>query len=199
GGGGGGGGGYGGSSGGGGGGHGNAGGGGTGFSGGGIQMMGYRNHQLELLAGRLKTIEIQQHHEHELRRQTSETHRGQHLRTDNPPQRIETIDKRSNFHLNTINRFKAWKDELENNINSTEEQTIQTSNERNPHQTQSYTQPAGILKPFCNVNKSNNKKLRNFTGTNHTTNKKIEIKNKPHVFLIGDSIIQGQKLSSSRR
>ncbi|KAF2351265.1 hypothetical protein FHG87_017978 [Trinorchestia longiramus] len=151
--------------------------------------------QLELLAGRLDTIEIQQKqtHEHELRLQTSEIRRGQHLRTDNPPQRIETINKRTNCHLNTKNRFKVLKDELENTINSTEEQTIQTSNERNPHQIHSYTQPAGILEPFCNLNKSTNKKMRNSTGTARTTNEKTKIKKKLHVFLIGDSIIQRQK------
>ncbi|KAF2359338.1 hypothetical protein FHG87_009909 [Trinorchestia longiramus] len=97
--------------------------------------------QFELLTGRLETTEIQQKQncEHELRLQSSETHRGQHLRTDNQPQRIKTVDKRSNFHLNTKKRFKALKDELEKNINSTEEQTIQTSNQHYPHQTQSYT------------------------------------------------------------
>ncbi|KAF2354855.1 hypothetical protein FHG87_014392 [Trinorchestia longiramus] len=76
---------------------------------------------LEMLAGRLETIDIQQkqNHEHELRLQTSETHHGQHLRSDNSPQRMDTVDKRSNFHQNTKNRFKALKDELENSINST--------------------------------------------------------------------------------
>ncbi|KAF2354700.1 hypothetical protein FHG87_014546 [Trinorchestia longiramus] len=43
------------------------------------------------------------------------------------------------------------------------------------------------------LNKSTNKKLRNSTGTPRTTHEKTKIKKKPHVFLIGDSIVQGQK------
>ncbi|KAF2354105.1 hypothetical protein FHG87_015141 [Trinorchestia longiramus] len=105
--------------------------------------------QLELLTRRLEIIE-KQNHKRELRLQSSETHRGQQPQIDNQPQCIETIDKRSNFHLDTKNRFNALKDKLENNINSTEEQTIRASSEHNPHQTQSQTQPAGILEPFRN-------------------------------------------------
>ncbi|KAF2359336.1 hypothetical protein FHG87_009907 [Trinorchestia longiramus] len=95
--------------------------------------------QFELLTGCLETTEIQQKQDrkHKLRLQFSETHRGQHLRTDNQPQRIKTVDKCSNFHLNTKKRFKALKDELEININSTK-QTIQTFSEHYPHQTQSH-------------------------------------------------------------
>ncbi|KAF2363169.1 hypothetical protein FHG87_006077 [Trinorchestia longiramus] len=115
--------------------------------------------QLELLAGRLETIE-KHNHEHELRLQYSDTHRGQNLRINNQPLRIETIDKCSNFHLDTKNRFNALRDELKNNINSPEEQTIQTSNEHNPHQTQYHTQPAGIFWPFRNFNESTNKKCK---------------------------------------
>ncbi|KAF2356575.1 hypothetical protein FHG87_012671 [Trinorchestia longiramus] len=88
------------------------------------------NRQIEQLPGRLEAIEIhqKQNYEYELRFQSSETHLGQHLRTDNHPQRIESIAKRSNFHLSTKNRFNALKDAMENNINSTEEQILQILN-----------------------------------------------------------------------
>ncbi|KAF2369165.1 SGNH hydrolase-type esterase domain [Trinorchestia longiramus] len=160
------------------------------------------NRQIELLARRLAAIEIQQkqNYEHELRRPSSETRLDQHLRTNNQPPHIETIAKRSNFYLNTKNCFNALKDEMENNINSGEEQTIQISNEHNPHQTHSHTQPAGILEPIRKLNKSTNIKLRNFDGKNRTTNEKTKNnKKKPHVFLIGDSIIQGQKTEFQQR
>ncbi|KAF2368420.1 hypothetical protein FHG87_000810 [Trinorchestia longiramus] len=85
--------------------------------------------RLELLAGRLETIEIQQkqNYEHELRLQSSETRLDQHLYglLTSPRVCIETIAKRSNFHLNTKNSFNALKDKMKNNINSTEEHAIQ--------------------------------------------------------------------------
>ncbi|KAF2357910.1 hypothetical protein FHG87_011337 [Trinorchestia longiramus] len=57
------------------------------------------NRQIELLAGRLATIEIKQkqNYKHELRLQSSETHLDQHLRTNNQPPHIKIIAKRSNF------------------------------------------------------------------------------------------------------
>ncbi|KAF2347941.1 SGNH hydrolase-type esterase domain [Trinorchestia longiramus] len=162
------------------------------------------NRQIELLAGRLATIETnqKQNYEHELRLQSPETQLEQHLPTNNQPQHIKIIAKRSNFYLKTKNRFNALKDEMENNalkddmennINSTKEQTTQISNEHNPQQIQSHTQPAGILEPIRKLNKITNINLQNFDGNKRTTNEKTKNKKKPHVFLIGDSIIQGQK------
>ncbi|KAF2356845.1 hypothetical protein FHG87_012395 [Trinorchestia longiramus] len=83
------------------------------------------NSQIELLAGRLATIETNQNqnYKHELRHQSSETHLDSHLPTNNELQHIKIIAERSNFHLKTKNRFNALKDEMENNINSTKEQT----------------------------------------------------------------------------
>ncbi|KAF2357258.1 hypothetical protein FHG87_011981 [Trinorchestia longiramus] len=85
--------------------------------------------QLELLAGRLAAIKTnqKQNYKQELRLQSSETHLDQHLQTNNQPPHIKIIAKRSNFLLNTKNRYNALKDEMENNINSTEKQTIQIS------------------------------------------------------------------------
>ncbi|KAF2366340.1 hypothetical protein FHG87_002902 [Trinorchestia longiramus] len=83
--------------------------------------------------------------------------------------------------------FNVLKHEMENNINSTKEQTTQISNEHNPQQTQSHTQPTGILEPIRKSNKITNINLQNFNGTNG----KPEDKKKPHVFLFEDSIIQG--------
>ncbi|KAF2343983.1 hypothetical protein FHG87_025261 [Trinorchestia longiramus] len=97
------------------------------------------NHQIELLAGRLATIETnqKQNYENQLRLQSRETQLEQHLPTNNQLQHIKIIAKRSNFYLETKNRFNALKDEMENNINSTKEQTTQISNEHNPQQNQS--------------------------------------------------------------
>ncbi|KAF2347328.1 hypothetical protein FHG87_021915 [Trinorchestia longiramus] len=67
--------------------------------------------QLKLLTGRLETIK-KQNHEHELKFQSSEIYRDQQLQIDSQPQHIETIDKRSNFHLDTNNRFNELKNEL---------------------------------------------------------------------------------------
>ncbi|KAF2360166.1 hypothetical protein FHG87_009082 [Trinorchestia longiramus] len=153
------------------------------------------NRQIDLLAGRLATIETnqKQHYEHELRLQSPETQLEQHLPTNNQPQHIKIIAKRSNFYLKTKNRFNVLKDEMENNINSTKEQITQISNEHNPQQIQSHTQPSGILEPIRKSNKITNINLQNFDGNKRTTNEKTKNKKKPHVFLIGDSIIQGQK------
>ncbi|KAF2349909.1 hypothetical protein FHG87_019333 [Trinorchestia longiramus] len=61
------------------------------------------------------------------------------------------------------------KDKLENNMNSTGGNSIHSSNEHNLYQTQSHTQPAGILELFRNFYKSANKKMRNFNGTTSTS------------------------------
>ncbi|KAF2348200.1 hypothetical protein FHG87_021043 [Trinorchestia longiramus] len=104
--------------------------------------------QLFNIRGRLATTETnqKQNYEQELQLQSPETELEQHLPTNNQPQQIKIIDKRSNFYLKTKNRFNALKDEMEN-INSTKEQTTQISNEHNPKQIQSHTQPAGIRVP----------------------------------------------------
>ncbi|KAF2350362.1 hypothetical protein FHG87_018885 [Trinorchestia longiramus] len=93
------------------------------------------NRQINLLAGRLATIETnQKHYEHELRLQCPETQLKQHLPTNNQPQHIKINTKRPNFYLKTKNRFSSLKDEMEgnalknemeNNINSTKEQITQ--------------------------------------------------------------------------
>ncbi|KAF2356747.1 hypothetical protein FHG87_012500 [Trinorchestia longiramus] len=88
------------------------------------------NRQIDLLAGRLATIETnqKQHYEHELRLQSPETQPKQHLPTNNQPQHLKINAKRPNFYLKTKNRFSTLKDEMEgnalknemgNNINST--------------------------------------------------------------------------------
>ncbi|KAF2362379.1 SGNH hydrolase-type esterase domain [Trinorchestia longiramus] len=87
----------------------------------------------------------------------------------------------------------ALKDEMENNINSTKEQTTQILNEHNPQQIQSHTQPAGILEPIRKLNQITNINLQNFDRNKRTTNEKTKNKKKPRGFLIGDSIIKGPK------
>ncbi|KAF2367451.1 hypothetical protein FHG87_001806 [Trinorchestia longiramus] len=62
---------------------------------------------------------------------------------------------------------------MENNINSTKKHTTQISNEHNPQQTQSQTQPAGILEPIRELNKIININLRIFDGNKRTTNEKL--------------------------
>ncbi|KAF2351793.1 SGNH hydrolase-type esterase domain [Trinorchestia longiramus] len=153
------------------------------------------NRQINLLAERLATIETnqKQHYEHELRLKSPETQLEQHLLNKNQPQHIKIIAKRSNFYLKTKNRFNALKYEMENNINSTKEQTTQISNEQNPQQIPSHTQPAGILEPIRKSNKITNINMQNFDGNKCTTNEKTKNKKRPHVFLTGNSIIQGQK------
>ncbi|KAF2360276.1 Endonuclease/exonuclease/phosphatase [Trinorchestia longiramus] len=74
----------------------------------------------------------------------------QQLSNNNQPKHIKIIAKHSNSYLKTKNRFNALKDEMENNINFTEEQTTQISNEHNPQHIQSHTQPAGISPNFLN-------------------------------------------------
>ncbi|KAF2349840.1 hypothetical protein FHG87_019402 [Trinorchestia longiramus] len=163
------------------------------------------NRQIDLLAGRLATIETnqKQHYEHELRLQSPETQPKQHLPTNNQPQHIKINAKRPNFYLKTKNRFSTLKDEMEdnalknemgNNINSTKEQIRQISAEHNPQQIQSHTQPAGILKTIRKANKITNINLQNYNENKRTTKKKTKNRKKRHVFLIGDSIIQGQKI-----
>ncbi|KAF2353062.1 hypothetical protein FHG87_016181 [Trinorchestia longiramus] len=153
------------------------------------------NRQIELLAGLLATIETnqKQNYKHELRLQSPETQLEQHLPTNNQPQHIKIIGKRSNFCLKTKNRFNALtdemennvlKDEMENNINFTKELTTQISNEHNPQQIQSHTQPAGILEPIRKLNKITNINLQNFDGNKRTTNEKTKNKKKHYVFLI---------------
>ncbi|KAF2352851.1 SGNH hydrolase-type esterase domain [Trinorchestia longiramus] len=167
------------------------------------------NRQIDRLAGRLVTIETnqKQHYEHELRLQSPETQLKQHLPTNNQPQHIKIIAKRSNFYLKTKNRFSTLKDEMErnalknemeNNISSTKEQITQISAEHNPQQIQSHTQPAGILKTIRKANKITNINLQNFDGNKLTTKEKTKNRKKRHVFLIGDSIIQGQKIEFKR-
>ncbi|KAF2343862.1 SGNH hydrolase-type esterase domain [Trinorchestia longiramus] len=173
------------------------------------------NRQIDLLAGRLATIETnqKQHYEHELRLQSPETQPKQHLPTNNQPQHIKINAKRPNFYLKTKNRFSTLKDEMEgnalknemgNNINSTKEQITQISAEPNPQQIQSHTQPAGILKTISKVktirkaNKITNISLQNYNVNKRTTKKKTKNRKKRHVFLIGDSIIQGQKTEFKR-
>ncbi|KAF2351888.1 hypothetical protein FHG87_017357 [Trinorchestia longiramus] len=92
------------------------------------------NCQIEPLAGRLATLETNQKqiYEYELRLQSPETQLEHHLPTNNQPQHIKIIAKHSNFYLKTKNRCNALKDEMENNSNSTKEQTTQISNEHNP-------------------------------------------------------------------
>ncbi|KAF2349530.1 hypothetical protein FHG87_019713, partial [Trinorchestia longiramus] len=87
---------------------------------------------------------------------------------------------------------------MENNINSTQEQITQISAEHNPQQIQPHTQPAGILKTIRKTNKITNTNLQNFDGNKRTTKKKTKNRKKRHVFLIGDSIIQGQKTEFKR-
>ncbi|KAF2345118.1 SGNH hydrolase-type esterase domain [Trinorchestia longiramus] len=87
----------------------------------------------------------------------------------------------------------ALKNEMGNNINSTKEQITQISAEHNPQQIQSHTQPAGILKTIRKANKITNINLQNYNENKRTTKKKTKNRKKRHVFLIGDSIIQGQK------
>ncbi|KAF2352182.1 hypothetical protein FHG87_017062 [Trinorchestia longiramus] len=64
------------------------------------------NGKIELLAGRLKTIKIQQkqNYKHELRLQSSETHLGQNLRTDNHSQHIVSSFKLSTEQQKRIER-----------------------------------------------------------------------------------------------
>ncbi|KAF2343598.1 hypothetical protein FHG87_025646, partial [Trinorchestia longiramus] len=167
------------------------------------------NRQIDLLAGRLATIEIneKQHYEHELRLQSPETQLKQHLPTNNQPQHIKINAKRPNFYLKTKNRFSTLKDEMdgnalknemENNINSTKEQKTQISAEHNPQQIQSHTQSAGILKTIRKANKITNIHLQNYDESKRTTKKKTKNRKKRHVFLVGDSIIQGQKTEFKR-
>ncbi|KAF2351052.1 hypothetical protein FHG87_018194 [Trinorchestia longiramus] len=154
------------------------------------------NRQIDLLAGRLATIETnqKQHYEHELRLQSPETQLKQHLPTNNQPQHIkiipkrpEIIAKRPNFYLKTKNRFSTLKDEMEsntlknemeNNINSRMEQITQISAEHNPQQIQSHTQPAGILKTIRKANKITNINLQNFGGNKRTTKEKTKNRKK---------------------
>ncbi|KAF2347799.1 hypothetical protein FHG87_021444 [Trinorchestia longiramus] len=156
------------------------------------------NRQIDLLSRCSAKIEAnqKQHYEHELRLQSPETQ--QHLPTNNQPQHIQIIGKRSNFYLKTDNRFNALKDEMENNINSTKEQTTQILNEHNPQQIQYYTQPAGIFEPIRKSNKITNINQQNSDGNKRTTNEKTKNKKKRQVFLIGDSIIHGQKIAFKR-
>ncbi|KAF2352397.1 GDSL lipase/esterase [Trinorchestia longiramus] len=167
------------------------------------------NRQIDLLAGNLATIETnpKQHYEHELRLQSPETQPKQHLPTNNQPQHIKINAKRPNFYLKTKNRFSTLKDEMEgnalknemeNNINSTKEQITQISAEHNPQQIQSHTQPVGILKTIRKANKISNINLENYDGNKRTTKEKTKNRKKRHVFLIGDSIIQGQKTEFKR-
>ncbi|KAF2362038.1 hypothetical protein FHG87_007202 [Trinorchestia longiramus] len=143
------------------------------------------NRQIDLLAGRLATIETnqKQHYEHELRLQSPETEPKQHLPTNNQPQHIKIIAKRSNFYLKTKNRFSTLKDEMEsnglknemeNNINSTKEQITQISAEHNPQQIQPRTQPAGILKTIRKTNKITNIIQQNFDGNKRTTKIRLQ-------------------------
>ncbi|KAF2360140.1 SGNH hydrolase-type esterase domain [Trinorchestia longiramus] len=92
----------------------------------------------------------------------------------------------------------AFKNEMENNINSTKEQITQISAEHNPQQIQSHTQPAGILKTIRKANKITKINLQNFDGNKRTTKEKTKNRKKRHVFLIGDSFIQGQKTEFKR-
>ncbi|KAF2343733.1 SGNH hydrolase-type esterase domain [Trinorchestia longiramus] len=87
----------------------------------------------------------------------------------------------------------ALKNEMGNNINSTKEEITQISPEHNPQQIQSRTQPAGILKTIRKANKITNINLQNYNENKRTTKKKTKNRKKRNVFLIGDSIIQGQK------
>ncbi|KAF2346826.1 hypothetical protein FHG87_022418 [Trinorchestia longiramus] len=168
------------------------------------------NRQIDLLAGRLATVETnqKQHYEHELSLQSPETQLKQRLPTNNQPQHIKINAKRPNFYLKTKTRFSTLKDEMEgntlknemeNNINSTKEQITQISAEHNPQQIQSHTQPAGILKTIRKANKITNINLQNYDDNKRTTKKKTTNRKKRHVFLIGDSIIQGQKTEFKRR
>ncbi|KAF2345846.1 hypothetical protein FHG87_023398 [Trinorchestia longiramus] len=133
------------------------------------------NSQIDLLAGRLATIETnqKQHYEHELRLQSLETQPKQHLPTNNQPQHIKINAKRPNFYLKTKNRFSTLKDEMGNNINSTKEQITQISAEHNPQQIQSHTQSAGILKTIRKANKITNINLQNYNEKKRTTKKKL--------------------------
>ncbi|KAF2348192.1 hypothetical protein FHG87_021051 [Trinorchestia longiramus] len=92
----------------------------------------------------------------------------------------------------------ALKNEMENNINSTKEEITQISAEHNPQQIQSHTQPAGIFKTIRKANKITNINLQNFGGNKRTTKEKTKNRKKRHLFLIGDSIIQGQKTEFKR-
>ncbi|KAF2361681.1 SGNH hydrolase-type esterase domain [Trinorchestia longiramus] len=74
----------------------------------------------------------------------------------------------------------------------------QISAEHNPQQIQSHTQPAGILKTIPKANKITNINLQNFDGNKRTTKEKTKNRKKRHVFLIGDSIIKGQKTEFKR-
>ncbi|KAF2360597.1 hypothetical protein FHG87_008648 [Trinorchestia longiramus] len=158
------------------------------------------NRQIKLLVGRLVTIETnqKQNYEHEPRFQSSETHLDHHLPTNNQPPYIKIIAKRSNFYLKTKNRFNALKDEMENNINCTKEQTTQISKEHNPQRTQSHTQPAGILEPIRKLNKITNINLQNFDGNKRTTNKKPRTRKNLLCFSLETASSKDRKLSLSR-
>ncbi|KAF2359545.1 SGNH hydrolase-type esterase domain, partial [Trinorchestia longiramus] len=158
------------------------------------------NRQIDLLAGRLATIETnqKQHYEHELRLQSPETQPKQHQPTNNQTQRIKINAKRPNFYLKTKNRFSTLKDEMGNNINSTKEQITQISAEHNTQKIQSHTQPAGILKTIRKANKITNINQQNYNENKRTTKKITKNRKKCRVFLIGDSIIQGQKTEFKR-
>ncbi|KAF2344356.1 GDSL lipase/esterase [Trinorchestia longiramus] len=92
---------------------------------------------------------------------------------------------------NNINSTKV-------NINSTKEQITQISTEHNLQQIQSHTQPARILKTIRKANKITNINLQNYNENKRTTKKKTKNRKKRNVFLIGDSIIQGQKTEFKR-
>ncbi|KAF2346359.1 hypothetical protein FHG87_022885 [Trinorchestia longiramus] len=92
----------------------------------------------------------------------------------------------------------ALKNEMGNNINSTKEQITQISAEHNTQQIQSHTQPAGILKTIRKANKITNINLQNYNENKRTIKKIINNRKKRHVFLIEDSIIQGQKTEFKR-
>ncbi|KAF2345901.1 hypothetical protein FHG87_023341 [Trinorchestia longiramus] len=164
--------------------------------------------QIDLLAWRLAAIETnqKQHYEHELRLQSPETQLNQHLPTNNQPQHIKIIAKRSNFYLTTKNRFSTLKDrieihalknEMENKINSTKEQITQISAEYNPQQIQSHTQPAGILKSIRKANKITNINLQNFDGNKRTTKEKTKNRKKVMYFSLETASYKDRKLSLS--
>ncbi|KAF2353814.1 hypothetical protein FHG87_015429 [Trinorchestia longiramus] len=166
------------------------------------------NCQIDLLAGRLATIEKnqKQHYEYELRLQSPETQLKQHLPTNNQPQHIKIIAKRPNFYLKTKNRFRTLKDEMEsnalknemeNNINSTKEQITEISAAHNPQQIQSHTQPAGILKTIRKVNKITNINLQNFDGNKHTTKEKTKTEKNVMYFSLETASYKDRKLSLS--
>ncbi|KAF2348937.1 hypothetical protein FHG87_020307 [Trinorchestia longiramus] len=172
------------------------------------------NRQIDLLAGRLATIETnQKHYEHELRLQSPETQLKQHLPTNNQPQHIqiiakrpEIIAKRPNFYLKTKNRFSTLKDEMEsnalknemeNNINSTNEQITQISAEHNPQKIQSHTQPAGILKTIRKANKITNITCKILVETNVQLKKKLKTEKNVMYFSLETASYKDRKLSST--